>query len=88
MERRRASRRQPKNGYPHCQCAKLVHLKEYSAEKPPAAIGDGQVNWAEVFEVCEGLHQPEWYIFEQEEKGYDVWDSAAQSLAYLQELSW
>ena len=68
--------------------AKLVHLKEYSAGNPPAAIGDGQVNWAEVFEVCEGLHQPEWYIFEQEEKGYDVWDSAAQSLAYLQELSW
>ena len=33
--------------------AKLVHLKEFSPEKPPEAIGDGIVNWGQVFEVCE-----------------------------------
>jgi sugar phosphate isomerase/epimerase len=64
----------------------LVHLKEYSADHPPAAIGDGEVNWMDVIKVCEELHQPEWYIIEQEEKEYDPWESAKRSLAYLREL--
>ena len=68
--------------------ATLVHLKEFSAEKPPEAIGDGVVDWAEVFEVCEDLHQPEWYIIEQEEKEYNPWSSAEKSLKYLRALGW
>ena len=66
--------------------AKLVHLKEFSSQKPPAAIGDGEVDWVQVFEVCEELHQPEWYILEQEEKEYDTWESAEKSLKYLRNL--
>jgi sugar phosphate isomerase/epimerase len=68
--------------------AKLVHLKEFSADKPPEAIGDGIIDWVEVFEVCEDLHQPEWYIIEQEEKEYDPWVSAEKSLAYLRGIGW
>ena len=68
--------------------AALVHLKEYSPEKPPEAIGDGVVDWTEVFDVCESLHQPKWYIIEQEEKEYNPWDSAAKSLEYLRALGW
>jgi sugar phosphate isomerase/epimerase len=68
--------------------AALVHLKENSPDKPPEAVGDGIVDWAEVFEVCEELHQPEWYIIEQEEKEYDPWSSADKSLNYLRELGW
>ena len=68
--------------------AKLVHLKEFSAEKPPEAIGDGEVDWEQVFEICDELHQPEWYIIEQEEKAYDPWESAERSLAYLREKGW
>ncbi|MFC1996038.1 sugar phosphate isomerase/epimerase family protein [Chloroflexota bacterium] len=68
--------------------AALVHLKEYSGEKPPEAIGDGVVDWAEVFEVCEELHQPVWYIIEQEEKEYNPWISAEKSLEYLRALGW
>ena len=68
--------------------AKLVHLKEFSIEKPPEAIGDGIVDWTEVFEVCEDLHQPEWYIIEQEEKEYNPWISAEKSLKYLRALGW
>jgi len=67
--------------------ARLVHLKEYSADHSPAAIGDGEVNWLEVSKVCEQLHQPDWYIIEQEEKEYDPWVSAERSLAYLRELA-
>lgn len=65
--------------------ARLVHLKEFSAENPPEAIGDGDVDWKQVFEVCDEYHQPEWYIIEQEEKEYDPWKSAKRSLAYLRE---
>ena len=68
--------------------ARLVHLKEFSAEKPPEAIGDGTVDWAQLFEVCEKYHQPEFYIIEQEEKEYDPWNSAKRSLAYLRENGW
>jgi sugar phosphate isomerase/epimerase len=66
--------------------ARLVHLKEYSAYKPLAAIGDGEVDWNEVIEACEEFHQPEWYIIEQEEKEYDPWVSAETSLAYLRKM--
>ena len=68
--------------------ARLVHLKEYAADKPPGAIGDGEVNWKDVREVCEELHQPDWYIIEQEEKEYDPWVSAIRSLDYLRGMGW
>jgi sugar phosphate isomerase/epimerase len=68
--------------------ARMVHLKEYSSHRPPAAIGDGEVDWARVFEVCETLHQPDWYIIEQEEKEYGPWESAAESLKYLRANDW
>jgi sugar phosphate isomerase/epimerase len=66
----------------------LVHLKEFSTETPPQAIGDGVVDWEEVYQICENLHQPEWYILEQEEKEYDPWESAVKSLQYLRESGW
>jgi len=67
--------------------ARLIHLKEYSTEKPPEAIGDGEVDWTATLELCEDLHQPTWYIIEQEEKEYNAWTSAEKSLAYLQNLN-
>jgi len=66
----------------------LIHLKEFAAQKPPQAIGDGSVDWDQVMTLCEDLHQPEWYIIEQEEKEYDPWTSAARSLEYLRGLGW
>jgi len=68
--------------------ARMVHLKEYSAAHPPAAIGDGEVDWKHVMEVCEEYQQPDWYIIEQEEEAYDPWESASQSLAYLRKMGW
>ena len=43
-----------------------VHLKEYSAINPEVLLGDGDVSWAQVFEICEGAGSTEWYIVEQE----------------------
>lgn len=68
--------------------ATLVHLKEFDSHKPPEAVGDGEVDWSEVMDVCESLHKPEWYIIEQEEKEFDPWYSAEKSLKYLRSMGW
>lgn len=50
--------------------ALTVHLKEYSATNPTALIGEGDVNWPEVFSLCEGVGGTQWYIVEQESYAY------------------
>jgi sugar phosphate isomerase/epimerase len=67
--------------------ARLVHLKAYSSSGEDAAtIGEDDVDWRRVFDLCERLHRTEWYIVEQETEGYDVWDSAQKSLDFLLSL--
>jgi len=43
-----------------------VHLKEYSATRPDAIIGEGDIRWRDVFGVCESTGGTEWYIVEDE----------------------
>lgn len=43
-----------------------VHLKEFSKSNPNAVIGEGDINWKEIFELCETVGKTEWYIVEQE----------------------
>jgi sugar phosphate isomerase/epimerase len=45
-----------------------VHLKEHGG-KPGACVGEGDVKWSEVFELCETTGKTEWYIVEQEGYG-------------------
>lgn len=46
--------------------AKTVHLKEFSGTNDKAVIGEGDVNWKRVFELCESTGGSKWYIVEQE----------------------
>ena len=46
--------------------SKTIHLKEYSATNPNALIGEGDVNWANVFEKCESVGGTRFYIIEVE----------------------
>ena len=46
--------------------ALTVHLKEYSESDPNALIGDGDVDWPEIFRLCEKTAGTRWYIVEQE----------------------
>ncbi|MFA0733090.1 MAG: hypothetical protein LKKZDAJK_002117 [Candidatus Fervidibacter sp.] len=46
--------------------AKTVHLKEFSSTNPNALIGEGEVKWREVIELCETVGGTEWFIVEQE----------------------
>jgi sugar phosphate isomerase/epimerase len=50
--------------------AKTVHLKEYSKSNDKALIGEGDVPWPEIFQLCETVGGTEWYIVEQESYAY------------------
>lgn len=43
-----------------------IHLKEFSKTNPEAAIGEGDIRWPEIFELCETTGGTEWYIVEHE----------------------
>jgi sugar phosphate isomerase/epimerase len=47
-----------------------VHLKEYSASNPTALIGEGDVPWATVLDLCERVGGTKWYVIEQESYAY------------------
>lgn len=49
--------------------ALTVHLKEFSSTNDVAVIGEGDVNWKEVFTACETVGGTQWYIVEQERYG-------------------
>ncbi|MGD8238865.1 MAG: sugar phosphate isomerase/epimerase [Armatimonadota bacterium] len=46
--------------------ATTVHLKEYSETKKDPILGEGDVQWETIFELCETIGNTKWYIVEQE----------------------
>jgi sugar phosphate isomerase/epimerase len=54
--------------YPHR--AITTHCKEFSKTKPNPLVGEGDVPWARIFELCETIGDTEWYIVEQEGYAY------------------
>src|SRR5688572_27046391 len=50
--------------------AVTVHLKDYDPGNDKALLGEGKLNWDEVFAICEGSGKTEWYIVEQESYAY------------------
>jgi sugar phosphate isomerase/epimerase len=65
--------------------ARSVHLKDYGGP-PGSVIGEGKADWAEVFRLCETLHDPLWYVVEEggpDGLGFDV---SARSLAALKRM--
>ncbi len=51
--------------------ALTVHLKEYSSTNDKALLGEGEVDWQQVFELCESVGGTEWYIVEQESYAFE-----------------
>jgi sugar phosphate isomerase/epimerase len=45
-----------------------IHVKEYSPDKPEAILGEGAVEWKNVFAALEKNGGIEWYIVEEEGK--------------------
>jgi len=46
--------------------ATTIHLKEFSSTNDKAILGEGEVNWKEILNLCESTGKTEWYIIEQE----------------------
>jgi len=50
--------------------SRTIHLKEYASGYDKALIGEGEVDWPQVFRLCEEQGVTEWYIVEQESYAY------------------
>ena len=63
-----------------------VHLKEYSATNDKALIGEGDVDWQTLFNLCESIGNTEWYIVEQESYAYEPLECVDRCLKSLREM--
>jgi sugar phosphate isomerase/epimerase len=63
-----------------------VHIKEFSASNPNALIGEGDVNWKDVFAICESTGGTEWYIVEDEKENLPPLDCVKKSLENMHRL--
>jgi sugar phosphate isomerase/epimerase len=66
--------------------ATTVHLKEYSATNDKALIGEGDVNWQQLFHLCETVGGTEWYIVEQESYAYPPIECVDKCLQNLRKM--
>jgi sugar phosphate isomerase/epimerase len=66
--------------------ALTVHLKDYSATNDKALVGEGEVPWSEVFEVCEAAGNTQWYIVEQESYPSSPLESVEGCVRFLKTL--
>jgi sugar phosphate isomerase/epimerase len=62
-----------------------IHLKEHGGS-PESALGEGDVDWAKVFEICESTGGTEWYIVEHERPTGDPLDNVARCLKNLRKM--
>ncbi len=63
-----------------------VHLKEYAAGNDKALIGEGGVNWGDVFNLCENFGNTEWYIVEQESYAFPPLECVDKCLQALRKM--
>jgi sugar phosphate isomerase/epimerase len=64
--------------------ARSIHIKAHGAG-PEGVVGEGDVDWKEVFAFCEGPGKTEWYVVEHE-TSKDPMDAAKRSYQALQKL--
>jgi len=60
-----------------------VHVKPYSKARPNALIGDDELPWKEIFNICETTAGVEWYIIEYESDAYPPLVSVEKTLAVM-----
>jgi len=66
--------------------ALTVHIKEYSATNDKALIGEGDINWSEIFQLCETIGGTQWYIVEQESYAYPPLECVDRCLKNLRAM--
>ena len=63
--------------------ALTVHVKSFSKSKPNALIGEDELPWPKIFDLCESIGGTEWYIVEYESDAYSPLISVEKSLEVL-----
>jgi sugar phosphate isomerase/epimerase len=63
-----------------------VHIKEYSPDKPEPALGEGVIQWKEVFGELEKQGKTEWYIVEEEGKSCKEFECIAGAIERLHKM--
>lgn len=66
--------------------ALTVHAKEHSATNDRAIIGEGDVDWAGFFRLCEGVGGTQWYIVEQESYAFPPIECVDRCLQNLRQM--
>jgi sugar phosphate isomerase/epimerase len=66
--------------------ATTVHLKEYSATNDKALVGEGDVEWQRLFQLCETIGGTEWYIVEHETYAYPPLECVDRCLQNLRKM--
>lgn len=62
-----------------------IHLKEHGG-KPGAPVGEGDVRWSEVFQICESTGGTEWYVVEHESDPKTPLDSVRKCMENLRKM--
>ena len=63
-----------------------IHLKEHGGE-PGAVLGEGEVHWNEVFQVCETTGGTQWYVVEEEgRKGPAALEAVGRAIRNLRKM--
>jgi len=63
-----------------------VHLKEFSKTNDKAIIGEGDVRWAKIFDLCESIGKTKWYIVEQESYAFPPLECVDKCLQNLRKM--
>jgi sugar phosphate isomerase/epimerase len=66
--------------------SETIHLKEFSKTNPKAILGEGDVPWQKVFELCETVGGTKWYIVEYEVPGLPPLECVAKCLKSLRDM--
>lgn len=61
-----------------------VHLKEHGTKGAP--VGEGDVKWDEVFQICESVGGTQWYVVEQESYNTTALESVSLCLQNLRKM--
>jgi len=66
--------------------ALTLHVKPWSKSDPKAVIGEDELPWKEIFDLCETTGNTEWYIVEYEVGGVPALEAVKNCLDGLKKL--
>ncbi len=65
--------------------ARTLHLKDHGGP-PDSVIGEGKLDWATIFQLCDTQHPVEWYVVEEGARDGSGFDISRRSLEALRKM--